>query len=99
MSKEMLGRIKQLSEQNDILQKLTKELAKLGLVRSKELRSLQADNKALREALEEVREVLGEYDEIHDCTGKSCCICRINKALSPTQTDIDNIIKDVNGDK
>jgi len=68
MSKEMLGRIKQLLEQNDILQELTKELAKLGLVRSKELRSLQADNKALREALEAI-------------------------------SDIDNIIKDVNGDK
>ena len=38
--------------------------------------------KRLKDLLREVPELMGEYDDIHNCMGKHCIICRINEALA-----------------
>ena len=42
---------------------------------------IRRENKQLKEVLGGLRENFGEYDGIHDCSGKSCPVCLITKTL------------------
>ncbi len=44
-----------------------------------QITELEAKNRWLEEAIEYCREYWGEVDDIHDCTGKNCIICNIER--------------------